>query len=398
MFMDHREVGRLLDLFHIQEEAVGQIFWHENGWFLYNQIKDYIRSVQKRFGYKEVNTPQILRKELWERSGHWQHYKQNMFCIDSEDENGKLRDQIYRNDDPEYALKPMNCACHIQIFNSKVVSYRDLPLRYAEFGKCMRNEPSGSLSGLMRVRAFVQDDAHIFCSENQIQNEVQSFFKMADEIYKHFGFNDVKVVLSGRPEKSAGSDEQWEKAEASLRDACKFSEIDFEYVPGDAAFYGPKIELMIKDHMGREWQCGTIQVDFILPERLGVKYASQDEGLKHPVILHRAVLGSFERFIGILLENHGYNLPSWLNPRCLAVIDISEHGFNPEKINLESEQVVIDRSKDNMRSLIKKYSEEKYKYIIVYGKKEEQSGILPVNILGDKQVKMTVDELNNLLK
>jgi len=384
--MDHREVGRIMNLFHIQEEAVGSIFWHENGWFIYNQIKNYIRDVQSKYDYKEVNSPQLVRRELWERSGHWDNYRENMFCIDSEDSI-------------PYALKPMNCACHIQIYNHQpdVISYKNLPIRYSEFGQCMRNEPSGSLSGLMRVRSFVQDDAHIFCMEEQIKDEVESFFKMAKEVYSHFGFHDIKIFLSGRPEQSAGSDEQWEKAEEALRDICEENRIDYEYVSGGGAFYGPKLEFMIKDKNDKEWQCGTIQVDFILPQRLNAKYSDKYGQLQNPVILHRAILGSFERFIGILLENFGFNLPNWLNPNLLAIVDISEKGFNLEMPILK-EQYVIHRDKKDLRQIIKKYAEQKYQYILVYGKKEEESSELPLNVLGKDIIKINKNELISFLK
>lgn len=390
MFKDHREVGKNLDLFHIQEEAVGSIFWHENGWFLYNKIKNYMRSIQRRYHYKEVNSPQMLRKGLWEQSGHWDNYKQNMFCVSSVNENNNI-------DNLDYALKPMNCACHIQIYNRKIVSYKELPIRYSEFGQCMRNEPSGSLSGLMRVRSFVQDDAHIFCMEEQIQSELQSFFKMAHEVYNHFGFKDIKIVLSGRPELSAGNDEQWEQAENVLKEACEIAGYDYDYDNSGGAFYAPKLELKIKDHMDREWQCGTVQIDYILPQRLDAKYIDSHGKIKHPVILHRAILGSFERFIGILLENHGENLPNWLHPRCLAIVDISENGFDESIIPLDYEQYVICKSKKDLRALIKKYSEEKYKFLLVYGRKEEESNSLPINVLGKDKIFVSIDELKKLL-
>lgn len=384
--MDHREVGRIMNLFHIQEEAVGSIFWHENGWFIYNQIKNYMQEIQRKYNYREVNSPQLIRRELWERSGHWDNYNENMFCIDS-DEN------------IPYALKPMNCACHIQIYNHQpdIISYKNLPIRYAEFGQCMRNEPSGSLSGLMRVRSFVQDDAHIFCMEGQIKEEVELFFQMAKEVYSKFGFEDIKILLSGRPEKSAGSDDQWDKAEQALKDICNENNIPYKYIPGAGAFYGPKLEFMINDRNNKEWQCGTIQVDFILPQRLNAKYADQHGCLQHPVILHRAILGSFERFIGILLENFGFTLPSWLNPNLLAIIDISKHGFNMD-LPLYKEQYIIDKDKKDLRQLIKKYSEQKYQYILVYGKKEEESSELPLNILGKDIIKINKNELISFIK
>lgn len=385
--LDHREVGRDLDLFHIQEEAAGSIFWHENGWFLYNQIKDYMRAIQKKYGYREVNTPQMVNRSLWEKSGHWENYSHNMFCVAVDGE------------ETQYALKPMNCACHAQIFNRKVVSYRQLPIRYAEFGACMRNESSGSLSGLMRVRSFVQDDAHIFCKEDQILSEVQQFSEMVNEVYYHFGFREIFVKFSTRPDKSAGTDHQWEKSEQALKDACEAAGLNYEIQEGEGAFYGPKLEFMIKDRNGKEWQCGTIQVDFILPERLDVKFTDHDGEIKNPVILHRAILGSFERFIGILLENEGYNLASWYHPRLMAIIDISDDGFDRNIVedSFFGEQVVIDDSKENLRSLIKKYSDQKFKYIMVHGNKEAIGGSYPINILGGGRVNVLKENLYDFL-
>lgn len=381
--IDHRIIGKEMDLFHIQEEAAGSIFWHENGWYLYSKIKDYMKHLQKKFSYKEVNTPQMVNKSLWEKSGHWDHYSHNMFCVSE------------NNEDTSYALKPMNCACHIQIFNNKVVSYKELPIRLSEFGTCIRNEPSGSLSGLMRVRSFVQDDAHIFCKEDQIQDEVKSFINMANEAYSYFGFNQVSVKLSTRPSNSAGSDEIWEKSEQALKDACSSSNIEIEIQEGEGAFYGPKLEFMIKDRNDKEWQCGTIQVDFVLPERLDCKFTDNDSVVKRPVILHRAILGSFERFIGILLEHYGYQLPVWMNPRALAVIDISDSGFDEMDIFCMgvSDGYIIDRSKENLRKLIKKYSEMKYRYIIVYGNKEKSSLEYPINVLGGEKVTVKYEHL-----
>lgn len=388
MAMDHRDVGKDLDLFHIQEEAAGSIFWHENGWYLYNQIRDYMRKIQKKYGYREVNTPQMVNRSLWEKSGHWENYKENMFCVSNDEEQ------------TDYALKPMNCACHIQIYNKKIISYKELPIRYSEFGACMRNEPSGSLSGLMRVRAFTQDDAHIFCMESQIKDEVQKFSEMVNEVYYHFRFREVFVKFSTRPDKSAGTDEQWEKAEKALHDVCSEVGLNYEMQPGEGAFYGPKLEFMIKDHNGKEWQCGTIQVDFVLPERLNAKFTDQDGIIKRPVILHRAILGSFERFIGILLENYGYNLPTWLHPRAVAIIDISDNGFMERDLYCWgiTEGYIIDNSKDNMRAMIKKYSEMKYKYIIVYGNKEASSLDFPINVLGGEKVKKKYEELYDFFK
>lgn len=366
---DHRVIGKELDLFHIQEEAAGSVFWHENGWWMYSTIKDYMRDVQRRYGYKEVNTPQMVNRSLWEKSGHWENYRHNMFCVSVDGEES------------QYALKPMNCACHIQIFNSKTVSYRDLPWRMAEFGACMRNESSGSLLGIMRVRSFTQDDAHIFCEEDQIKSETKRFVEMLSEVYSKFGFNSYKVLFSTRPENSAGTDEQWEKAESSLAEACKEIGIEYEINEADGAFYGPKLEFTLTDNMGRDWQCGTIQVDFVLPERLDASYSSID-GEKRPVILHRAILGSFERFIGMLLEHYGYDIPKWINPRYVAIIDIRKNKDEDTFINSMKDRyptLVIDETGKDIRSSVKLMKEKHFKEIIVYGNRDIYSDSVMTN-------------------
>ncbi|HNL15209.1 MAG TPA: threonine--tRNA ligase, partial [Accumulibacter sp.] len=307
---DHRKLGRQLDLFHLQDEAPGMVFWHAKGWSIWQEIEQYMRGVYQRNGYLEVKCPQILDRTLWEKSGHWDNYKDNMFTTESEKH--------------DYAIKPMNCPGHIQIFNTGLRSYRDLPLRYGEFGSCHRNEPSGALHGIMRIRGFTQDDGHIFCTEDQIQPEVADFIVLVRKVYDDFGFRDIAVKLALRPEKRVGSDEVWDKAESALREALKFSDLLWEELPGEGAFYGPKIEFHVKDAIGRSWQCGTIQVDFSMPQRLGAEYVGEDNSRHTPVMLHRAILGSLERFIGILIENHAGAMPLWLSPVQAVVINISE--------------------------------------------------------------------------
>ncbi|OHC88683.1 MAG: threonine--tRNA ligase, partial [Sideroxydans sp. RIFOXYB12_FULL_59_6] len=302
---DHRKLGKQLDLFHMQDEAPGMVFWHPKGWAMWQVIEQYMRAVYRDNGYQEIRCPQIIDRVLWEKSGHWEHYKANMFTTESEKH--------------DYAIKPMNCPGHVQVFNSDLRSYRELPLRYGEFGSCHRNEPSGGLHGLMRVRGFVQDDGHVFCTEGQIESEVTAFNALVLKVYKDFGFNEVKVKLALRPEGRVGSDEIWDKSETALRAALRASGMEWEELPGEGAFYGPKIEFHIKDAIGRSWQCGTIQVDFSMPGRLGAEYVDEDNSRKTPVMLHRAVLGSLERFIGILVENHSGALPLWLAPVQMVV-------------------------------------------------------------------------------
>ncbi|HRE19350.1 MAG TPA: threonine--tRNA ligase, partial [Rhodocyclaceae bacterium] len=307
---DHRRVGKALDLFHMQDEAPGLVFWHPKGWAVWQAIEQYMRQVYRDNGYQEVRCPQILDRTLWEKSGHWEHYKDNMFTTHSENR--------------DYAVKPMNCPGHVQVYNAALHSYRDLPLRYGEFGSCHRNEPSGALHGLMRVRGFVQDDGHIFCTEEQIEAEVTAFNALVKKVYADFGFNDVAVKLALRPEGRVGSDEVWDKAEDALRNGLRASGLEWTELPGEGAFYGPKIEFHIKDAIGRTWQCGTIQVDFSMPGRLGAEYVAGDDTRKTPVMLHRAILGSLERFIGILIENFAGALPLWLAPVQAVVLNISE--------------------------------------------------------------------------
>ncbi|MDR2195024.1 MAG: threonine--tRNA ligase, partial [Gallionellaceae bacterium] len=307
---DHRKLGKQLDLFHMQDEAPGMVFWHNNGWVIWKEIESYVRERLRDAGYEEVRTPQVIDLSLWERSGHWGKYAVNMFTTESENRR--------------YAVKPMNCPCHVQIFNTGLHSYRDLPLRMAEFGSCHRNEPSGALHGLMRVRGFTQDDAHIFCTENQLSDEVAAFIDLLYSVYRDFGFEDVIIKLSTRPENRIGSDEMWDRAETALSDALTRHGLAFEYLPGEGAFYGPKIEFTLKDSLGRMWQCGTIQVDYNMPERLGAEYVDEDNSRKVPVMLHRAILGSMERFIGILIEHYAGAFPLWLAPVQMVVMNITQ--------------------------------------------------------------------------
>ncbi|WP_108502808.1 threonine--tRNA ligase [Paracoccus indicus] len=311
---DHRKLGREMDLFHMQEEAPGQIFWHANGWNIYTTLQDYMRRKQRADGYVEVNTPQVVSRKLWEESGHWENYQDNMFIVEVDEEHAKTK--------TINALKPMNCPCHVQIFNHGLKSYRDLPLRMAEFGSCNRYEPSGALHGIMRVRGFTQDDAHIFCTEDQIEAETKKFIDFLAGIYADLGFTGWRIKLSTRPEKRIGSDESWDRVEAALGNACQAAGYDYTIFPGEGAFYGPKLEFVLTDAIGRDWQCGTLQVDPNLPERLDAEYVGQDGHKHRPIMLHRAVLGSFERFIGILIESHAGKLPFWLAPRQVVVASI----------------------------------------------------------------------------
>ncbi|MFC3628278.1 threonine--tRNA ligase [Paracoccus angustae] len=311
---DHRKLGREMDLFHMQEEAPGQVFWHPNGWNIYTTLQDYMRRKQRADGYVEVNTPQVVSRTLWEASGHWENYQENMFIVEVDEEHAKTK--------TVNALKPMNCPCHVQVFNHGLKSYRDLPLRMAEFGSCNRYEPSGALHGIMRVRGFTQDDAHIFCTEDQIESETKKFIDFLSGIYADLGFDGWRIKLSTRPEKRIGSEESWDRAETALGNACKAAGHDFAVFPGEGAFYGPKLEFVLTDAIGRDWQCGTLQVDPNLPERLDAEYVGSDGAKHRPIMLHRAVLGSFERFIGILIENSAGKLPFWLAPRQVVVASI----------------------------------------------------------------------------
>ncbi|MCE2680256.1 MAG: threonine--tRNA ligase [Burkholderiales bacterium] len=374
---DHRKLGKQLDLFHMQEEAPGLVFWHPKGWVIWQQVEQYMRKVYQDTGYQEVRCPQILDKNLWERSGHWANYKENMFTTESEKR--------------DYALKPMNCPGHIQVFNSDLRSYRDLPLRYGEFGACHRNESSGALHGIMRVRGFTQDDGHIFCTEEQVQAEVADFNQTAMRVYADFGFNDIVVKLALRPEKRLGSDDTWDKAEASLRNALSACGIVWEELPGEGAFYGPKIEYHMKDSIGRSWQCGTIQVDFQLPGRLDCEYVAADNTRKTPVMLHRAIVGSMERFIGILIENHAGALPSWLAPVQVVVANITENQAEyvesiTQSLKKQGIRVQSDLRNQKINLKIREHSLMKLPYLFVVGDKERDSGSVAVRARGNKDL------------
>jgi threonyl-tRNA synthetase len=371
---DHRRLAKQLDLFHMQEEAPGMVFWHPKGWVVWQQIEQYMRNALDRAGYREVKTPLMMDRVLWEKSGHWENYRENMFTTESEKR--------------DYAVKPMNCPGHVQIFNNSLHSYRDLPLRIAEFGSCHRNEPSGALHGLMRVRGFVQDDAHIFCTEGQITSEVIAFNELLQTVYRDFGFTDVAVKLSLRPPKRAGSDDVWDRAEAGLRDALSASGMQWEELPGEGAFYGPKIEYHIKDAIGRSWQCGTLQLDFVLPERLHAEYVAEDNSRQRPVMLHRAVLGSLERFIGILIENHAGNFPLWLAPVQVVVMSITEAQANyaqtvANALRDAGLRVECDLRGEKINYKIREHSLQKLPYQIVVGDKEKAANVVAVRARGN---------------
>ena len=380
---DHRKLGKQLDLFHMQDEAPGMAFWHPKGWALWQVIEQHMRTELNAAGYKEIRTPLVMDKILWEKSGHWENYKENMFITESEKR--------------DYAVKPMNCPGHVQVFNQGLRSYRDLPLRLAEFGSCHRNEPSGALHGLMRVRGFVQDDAHIFCTEDQIDSEAQAFNRLVMKVYKQFEFNDVSVKLSLRPEKRAGSDETWDKAEEGLRNALRACDIEWEELPGEGAFYGPKVEYHIKDALGRSWQCGTIQLDFVLPERLGAEYVTVDNGSARPVMLHRAILGSLERFIGILIEHHAGAFPLWLAPVQLVIMNItSDQAEYCSNIATQFTQadfrVETDLRNEKIGFKIREHSAQRIPYQLVIGDKEKQAGKVAIRRRGEDLGQMTVAE------
>ena len=370
---DHRKIGKDLGLFHIQEEATGSVFWHEKGYIIYQIIENYIRQKLQKNGYIEVKTPQLIDRKLWEASGHWDKFRENMFIAQSEDRT--------------LAVKPMNCPAHVQIFNQSLKSYRQLPLRMAEFGCCHRNEPSGALHGIMRVRSFVQDDAHIFCEEHQINSETVAFCKLLLEIYAEFGFKDVKVKFSDRPEKRAGDDATWDKAEGALKEAVNKAGLDWELNKGEGAFYGPKLEFVLTDALNRDWQCGTLQVDFVLPERLNVNYIASDGSKKRPVMLHRAIIGTFERFIGILIEEYAGKFPLWLAPVQMVVATITNEVDDYalkiyQKLQEHSFRVHLDNRSDKISYKIREHSLQKVPYILAVGKKEAENNQVAVRKLG----------------
>lgn len=374
---DHRKLAKTQDLFHLQEEAPGMVFWHDAGLSIYRTIEEYIREKLQANDYVEVRTPQLVDKSLWEKSGHWEKFRDDMFTTGSENR--------------EYAVKPMNCPCHVQIFNQGLRSYRDLPLRMAEFGSCHRNEPSGTLHGLMRLRNFVQDDAHIFCTEDQIQSEVSIFIDMLYAVYADFGFNDIIIKLSTRPEKRVGSDADWDKAEKSLEEALNAKNLDWELQPGEGAFYGPKIEFSLKDCLERVWQCGTIQVDFSMPGRLGAQYVAEDSSRQTPVMLHRAILGSLERFIGILIEEFAGKFPVWLAPTQVVLMSITDNQHEyiqsvAKKLKKQGFRVKIDLRNEKIGFKIRDYTLKRVPYLVVVGDKEVESNELAVRGLSGKNL------------
>ena len=379
---DHRKLGREMDLFHMQEEAPGQIFWHPNGWKIYTTLQDYMRRQQERGGYVEVNTPQVVDRKLWEASGHWDKYQENMFIVEVDEEHAREK--------AINALKPMNCPCHVQVYNQGLKSYRDLPLRMAEFGSCNRYEPSGALHGIMRVRGFTQDDAHIFCREDQIEAETKKFIEFLSNIYRDLGFENFSIKFSDRPEQRAGSDEVWDKSENALRSATEAAGYDFELNPGEGAFYGPKLEFVLTDAIGRDWQCGTLQVDFVLPERLDANYIAED-GQKHrPVMLHRAVLGSFERFIGILIESSAGRLPFWLAPRQVVVAAIvsDANDYCQEVVaalRAKGVRAELDLRNEKINYKVREHSVGKVPVILACGMREVEERSVSVRRLGEKQ-------------
>jgi threonyl-tRNA synthetase len=388
---DHRRLGTQLDLFHTQEEAPGMVFWHPKGWALWQQVEQYMRKVYRDNGYHEVRAPQIIDRSLWEKSGHWENYKENMFTTASENR--------------DYAIKPMNCPGHVQIYKARLHSYRELPLRYGEFGACHRNEPSGSLHGIMRVRAFTQDDGHVFCTEDQILEECVAFTALLQKVYRDFGFTDVIYKVSTRPPKRVGADELWDKGEAALIESLKRSGCEFEISPGEGAFYGPKIEYSLKDAIGRVWQCGTMQVDFNMPGRLGAEYVAEDNTRKVPVMLHRAIVGSMERFIGILIEHYTGAFPAWLAPVQAVVLNISEHQSEyaagvAARLKAAGFRVEADLRNEKITYKIREHSLQKLPYQLVVGEKERAANTVAVRTrggvdLGALDVEAFVERLRN---
>ncbi|MBS0126125.1 threonine--tRNA ligase [Thetidibacter halocola] len=383
---DHRRLGREMDLFHMQEEAPGQVFWHPNGWTIYTTLQDYMRRQQTRGGYVEVNTPQVVDRKLWVASGHWEKYQENMFIVEVDEEHAREK--------AINALKPMNCPCHVQIFNVGLKSYRDLPLRMAEFGSCNRYEPSGALHGIMRVRGFTQDDAHIFCTEEQIEAETARFIDFLSNIYRDLGFPEFEVLFSTRPEVRSGSDETWDKAEAALLAATRAAGIEPVVNPGEGAFYGPKLEFTLTDAIGRKWQCGTHQVDFVLPERLDATYIGQDGGKHRPVMLHRACLGSFERFIGILIEEHAGKLPFWLAPRQVVVASIVSEADDyvhevVAALKTAGVRAEADTRNEKINYKVREHSLGKVPVILAIGHREVEERTVTVRRLGEKQTAVT---------
>lgn len=391
---DHRKLGKQLGLFHLQEEAPGMVFWHPKGWVIWQQVEQYMRDIFRDNGYLEIRTPSVLDKGLWERSGHWENFRENMFVTQAEDR--------------EFSVKPMNCPGHVQVFKQGLKSYRDLPLRLAEFGSCHRNEPSGALHGIMRVRAFTQDDAHIFCTESQVQGEVVQFIDLLQKVYNDFGFNDILVKLSTRPSKRVGSEEQWDKAEEALRSALNHKKLIWELQPGEGAFYGPKIEFSLKDSIGRLWQCGTLQLDFSMPERLGAEFVAEDNSRQTPVMLHRAILGSLERFIGILIENYAGALPLWFSPDHAVVLNISEGQADyarkvTEELRQAGVRAYMDLRNEKITYKIREHSLQKLPYQIIVGDKEVAAQMVAVRTrtgadLGQMTLLSLIDRLQGEIR
>ena len=387
---DHRKLGKQLDLFHIQEEAPGMVFWHPKGWAIWQQVEQYMRRTLSHHGYQEVRTPQVMNRSLWERSGHWENYRELMFTTESEKR--------------DYAVKPMNCPGHVQIFNQGLKSYRDLPLRLAEFGACHRNEPSGALHGIMRVRGFTQDDAHIFCAEDQVQGEASAFIDLLQKVYADFGFTEILIKLSTRPVKRIGAEESWDRAEDSLKAALDAKGLKWDLNPGEGAFYGPKIEFSLKDSIGRVWQCGTLQLDFALPGRLGAEYIAEDNSRRLPVMLHRAILGSMERFIGILIEHYAGALPLWLAPEQVVVLNISEHQADyaaqvARRLDQAGLRAFADLRNEKITYKIREHSLQKLPYQLVVGDKEVAANAVAVRTRGGSDLgQMPLDEFIERLK
>jgi threonyl-tRNA synthetase len=390
---DHRKLGRELGLFHLQEEANGQVFWHDRGYKVYKIIENYIRAKLDKNGYIEVKTPLLADRVLWEKSGHWEKFKENMFIVQPREEEDKL-----------FAIKPMNCPLHVQIFKQKFHSYRDLPLRMAEFGCCHRHESSGALHGIMRVLSFTQDDAHIFCTEDQITEEIVNFCELLKEVYKDFGFINVKVKLSDRPEKRAGTDEIWDRAELALHTAVQAAQLPYTINSGEGAFYGPKLEFVLEDAIGRDWQCGTIQIDFVLPERLDAYYIDSNNEKKRPVMLHRAIIGTFERFIGILIENYAGNFPFWLAPTQIVVLNVTNTVDDYakkvyEKLKSDQLRVEIDLENNQLSYKLKKYSKLKIPVICIIGAEEKEKEEVAFRFFGSHDtIKVSLNEVDKLLK
>ncbi|MBT2131303.1 threonine--tRNA ligase [Aliiroseovarius lamellibrachiae] len=392
---DHRKLGREMNLFHMQEEAPGMVFWHPNGWKIYTTLQDYMRRQQTRGGYVEVNTPQVVSRKLWEESGHWENYQENMFIVEVDEEHAREK--------AVNALKPMNCPCHIQVFNQGLKSYRDLPLRMAEFGSCNRYEPSGAMHGIMRVRGFTQDDGHIFCTEDQVEAETKKFVDFLAKIYADLGFENWRVKLSTRPEKRVGTEESWDQAEDALANGIKAAGYDYEVQEGEGAFYGPKLEFVLTDAIGRDWQCGTLQIDPNLPERLGANYIAEDGAKHRPLMLHRATLGSFERFIGIMIEEHSGKLPFWLAPRQVVVASIVSDAdeFVQEvvaKLTAQGVRAEADIRNEKINYKVREHSVGKVPVILAVGKKEVEDGTVSMRRLGEKHSKvLPLDEVAGIL-